>query len=407
MKTIPPALLTLMAALCLAAPDGAFAADPSVPDPSFVDQVGQVRAWLGTVSITEIGELDAADANESGKAKSSIAIAHRCSVQVLVRADPEEAPPVSRWDGNDLMSCSIDDHASADVWDVDGRHVGHDISHTTADATSEVATQLTLDTGTGTYSLHPGDPYVDATTVATSNGYESTTTESTAVYNHWTTMPIEDQALGGLSLAGSITNDAPYLPRIGLTTGPPISTVITWSVAPMGWLPPDGCDAAADAANDASETLVPIMLDPSIRSGLQGERPEALRQAIAGALSSAGHPATPSMVNIGGTDDPQAGLMTFQVRLGREAKPLPTLDCIGRAIDAGQVPEGSVEGAPVLLIGALQTSGDQSRLTARTVAVETGDITSAGTGTVNGTDAAAMSAAAETAIARLDLMSGQ
>jgi hypothetical protein len=384
-RSLTAAFLTM---LSLAVPLSAVSSRAAGELPgSSIDEVGHVRAWEGVVTVSEVGRREGRDANASGRVESSIDIHHQCSVHFLVVADPDEVAPVTRWDGEDEMSCNVSDSSNADVWDIDDRHVGDSSSRSHGSATVPVTPMLVIDPDAGTYSLEPGDPYIDVTTDSDDNGYANTATMSTGVYTHWRTMLIEDQPLTAWPLTGTIKDPAPYLPAPGISDDAPVSTVISWTLAPLGWIPEDDCSQG----------------DTTPLSGLLGERPDALRDAIADALTTAGHPTTPGMVHIGGTDDAAAGLLTFAVRMTPDGRTLPTIDCLQQAIDAGRVPEGSLEGALRLLLGSEQATDSGTRVYVRTVETETGEILAASKGTVTGSGAAATASAAAAAVGALDL----
>jgi hypothetical protein len=66
------------------------------------------------------------------------------------------------------------------------------------------------------------------------------------------------------------------------------------------------------------------------------------------------------------------GVRRFGIRVSRDGLILPSLDAIRREIETTCVPDGAVEGAPVLLLGAVQWSGDTFRINVRVVDTETG-----------------------------------
>ncbi len=92
------------------------------------------------------------------------------------------------------------------------------------------------------------------------------------------------------------------------------------------------------------------------------------------------------------------GLTCFAVRLGKGGNPLPSIPCIEQQIQQGNVKEGSVEGAKTLLIGCIQQSGGVTRVTAREVDVETGEIGRRGSGDSEGTGQNAIEDAMEKAL---------
>ncbi len=66
------------------------------------------------------------------------------------------------------------------------------------------------------------------------------------------------------------------------------------------------------------------------------------------------------------------GVRRFGIRVSRDGVILPSLDAIRREIETTCVPDGAVEGAPVLLLGAVQWTGESFRINLRVVDTETG-----------------------------------
>ncbi|MFN2382758.1 MAG: hypothetical protein ABR559_00685, partial [Gemmatimonadota bacterium] len=88
------------------------------------------------------------------------------------------------------------------------------------------------------------------------------------------------------------------------------------------------------------------------------------------------------------------GLIMFQIRLDDNGCPLPSGECVMEAIGRGEVPERSQVGAKTLVLGAIQVSGNTTRVNARFVTVETGIITESAKADAIGTDAGAVTDAA-------------
>lgn len=80
------------------------------------------------------------------------------------------------------------------------------------------------------------------------------------------------------------------------------------------------------------------------------------------------------------------GMTCFQIRLGKNHQPLPSLACIERRIRSGEVKDGSVEGAKTMLVGCIQQVGNRTRTTVREIDVETGEVLRTGKGDAQGTD---------------------
>jgi hypothetical protein len=74
--------------------------------------------------------------------------------------------------------------------------------------------------------------------------------------------------------------------------------------------------------------------------------------------------------HVGVTD--RGPLTKFMLRIGRAGNLLPSLDYIEIQIKQNRVAPGSLEGAARCLIGSVQQSGSQARVTMRTVQTETG-----------------------------------
>ena len=90
------------------------------------------------------------------------------------------------------------------------------------------------------------------------------------------------------------------------------------------------------------------------------------------------------------------GLIHFMVRLSASVKPLHQIPT-----DTSNLPPGSVEGALLLLIGAVQTIEDSIRVTMRIVVTETSEIVEASKGDSTGTTVEALTDAAQLAIGGL------
>lgn len=99
---------------------------------------------------------------------------------------------------------------------------------------------------------------------------------------------------------------------------------------------------------------------------------EAVNQAMQSAT------ARPDRVAMGDlTEGSSGGISRFAVRLSGDGRALPTLETIMQLVDSSCVQPGTIEGAPTLLIGSVQWTGDEFRINLRTVDTETGVITQA------------------------------
>ena len=96
-------------------------------------------------------------------------------------------------------------------------------------------------------------------------------------------------------------------------------------------------------------------------------------------------------------------LTHFFVRIGHNNNALPSMECLEQGIAAGQVSAGSLEGAKSMLIGTVQTVGNQTRVYVRVVDVATGVITDSGAGTATGTNASAVQQATDQALSNAGL----
>jgi hypothetical protein len=74
------------------------------------------------------------------------------------------------------------------------------------------------------------------------------------------------------------------------------------------------------------------------------------------------------------TGNDSGGLQPFAVRLSEDGRILPSLDALKGMVDSTCAPPGSIEGAPRLLIGSVQWSGDGFRVNLRTVNTETAEV---------------------------------
>src|SRR5262245_50717912 len=99
----------------------------------------------------------------------------------------------------------------------------------------------------------------------------------------------------------------------------------------------------------------------------------------------------------------RGGLVTYEIRLDRDGCILPTRACIRYAAAQGLVPEGSEAGASRQLLGAVQSAGGKTRVTARIVQTETAVIERGAKGTVRGKGQSAIAHAFAAALTELNL----
>ncbi len=110
--------------------------------------------------------------------------------------------------------------------------------------------------------------------------------------------------------------------------------------------------------------------------------------AVSAALSAKDVPLEDSDVKVS-TD----GLIHFMVRLSRSVKPLHQIPD-----DTSNLPPGTVEGAPLLLLGSVQTIEDSIRVSMRIVITETSEIVEVSKGDATGATVDALTDAAQLAI---------
>lgn len=159
----------------------------------------------------------------------------------------------------------------------------------------------------------------------------------------------------------------------------PGSATISWSFVPEG---------------------VPATPKPIECPGADMNSPSAmnrLRTDFEKALVATGHAAALRDIAAGFS----SGLRKVTVRLASNGEVLPSDACIAEAESNGSAKPGSLQGAHHLLIGAVQVSGMQTRVTVRTIDVATGAILSSALGDATGNGDAAIASAAATALAHL------
>ena len=121
------------------------------------------------------------------------------------------------------------------------------------------------------------------------------------------------------------------------------------------------------------------------------------RDAIVKGMRSAGLKVGPEHVSVGAS-----GVSTFQMRLAKGGCILPTIE----SIKANCPPDRTQKGAEHLLIGAVQRTGNTTRVTARVVQAETAVILEAAKADRQGREADATSAAMAEALKQLKLEGG-
>ncbi len=142
-----------------------------------------------------------------------------------------------------------------------------------------------------------------------------------------------------------------------------------WLAQGIGWVSPDllaystgptanpQCpqQASEDAALHATEDNVVdqnAQPDPGAADQVMAQA-RLTTSAIVSAFGDVGIPADQVSVSASG------GLPRFVVRLDASGRPLPSLDAIDKLVASSCVQPGSLQGAPSLLVGAVQQSGDQ------------------------------------------------
>lgn len=120
----------------------------------------------------------------------------------------------------------------------------------------------------------------------------------------------------------------------------------------------------------------------------QGVTLEGYKQAAIAAINQLGAKAAGENVDV---DFSEGGMMRFSVRLGQHGNAvLPSSQTIEAHTKAGDAAPGSIEGAPKLLLGALQQFEGLTRITVRVVRTETAEILTTGKGDTDGTNEAAV-----------------
>ena len=356
----------LRLALALLAPLAASA------QPAAVD----ARAWTGTVSVVEAGALSGSETVDGETRTGSIRVSNRCEGPVRLAGGD------GAWDGTADLTCTID---GAQESSRQSREGGGSVTSAGAGrARRTVPASLQVDRAAGTYSFHVEPPEVPVATTMQASGGISVTDSSTA--SGFTLLDrsslVEGRPLPGRgALAGTLTEPLPGALALLVPGGADdaFTRTITWTLTPDGAHPCDGTPH---------------------RVGPVGGAAEALREAVAAALRAQGAHATPAYVSV---SVGAGGRMAYAVRLGRGHRPLPTAECIGAA---DSIPAGSQEGAVMLLLGSLQQVGTTTRVTARTVEVETGHIVDTGRADAAGTGPEAVREAAEGALGALGVPFG-
>ena len=165
------------------------------------------------------------------------------------------------------------------------------------------------------------------------------------------------------------------------------SDQVAWLAEGIGWVSPDllaystgptannQCpdQANQDAAlHSAEDGIVDQEAGPDAGDADQVMAQAGLTgSAVVAAFGDLGVPSDRVTVNA------SAGLPRFVIRLDGNGRPLPSLEALDRLVASSCVQPGSLQGAPSLLVGAVQQSGDQIRITARIVNVATGEIQAA------------------------------
>jgi hypothetical protein len=166
------------------------------------------------------------------------------------------------------------------------------------------------------------------------------------------------------------------------------SDQVEWLAEGIGWVSPD---LLAYSSGPTADTQCPDQAgqdaalhsteDGIVNQDAQPDSGDAAEQVMAQAgLTSAGIVAAFGDLGIPADQvsvNASSGLPRFVVRLDGNGRPLQSLAAIDRLVASSCVQPGSLQGAPSLLVGAVQQSGDQVRITARIVDVSTGEIQAA------------------------------
>lgn len=193
---------------------------------------------------------------------------------------------------------------------------------------------------------------------------------------------------------------------------PPSGMVSGLLGAPLAWLDVAAPVSPSVTYDPAGTVAVPgdtsrQRLAQSARCKLEGAAAQEnsdLRAALAGALRKHGAPsATPDDVWVIAEEGSAGNLYRWGFRLGRGNRLLGSIPCLKQGEAAGTLPTGGVEGSWHMVVGMIQQAGDATRVTARTVDVETAVVLDAGKGTVTGTGPSAAGEAADQALANMGL----
>jgi hypothetical protein len=141
-------------------------------------------------------------------------------------------------------------------------------------------------------------------------------------------------------------------------------------------------------------TFLGVCEDTDVRDGPRDARSESIRHAVAAGLNAFGASAGPDVVAIR-----ESSIDGFNVRLGPDHRPLPNRACLEERIKAGDIGDGALKAATQMLVGGVQESGGQTRVTVRITDVATGTVVATGRADASGPDA--LASAAQQAIAQL------
>lgn len=117
-----------------------------------------------------------------------------------------------------------------------------------------------------------------------------------------------------------------------------------------------------------------------------------ISSALASAFQSRDIPVDDDGVKVTTAD----GLYHLMVRLTADARPLPQVPD-----DTSTLAPGSVQGAQLMVLGTVQLVEDQTRVTMRTVVVETSEIVESSSADASGVSADSIQGAAEDCLAGL------
>lgn len=146
-----------------------------------------------------------------------------------------------------------------------------------------------------------------------------------------------------------------------------------------------GYDASGGVATPADTGRQRLAQSPRCQNTAGGgnintddPRASDFQKAVVNAMRKKGYQIGPENVTMYRRGE--SDFLRFVVRMSRDGKPLPSVECVEEMGNNGQIPPHSQEGAKELFFGSVQEAGSTDRVAVRTVDVETGVITGAGKG---------------------------